>query len=213
MGNLTEKDKILAFSHTKFISEGFYRTTMDEIAKELHISKKTIYKHFPSKEILLEEVCHIRMKIVEELLDSVTDSEDDTITKFLKILNKQKSLSINCSPLWFRDLELHAPHLKKEFEKLRKNKVTKILIKLLEQGKKEKVVENIPSDILITAFNGAIEAVTNSEFILNSKYSFHDVMRITAEIFLNGFLTPYGKDKYSKSKKLFDNLIQLETTL
>jgi len=208
MAEVTEKEKILYFTHAKFITEGFYKTTMDEIARDLQMSKKTIYKHFDSKEELLENVCGMRMNLMEEFLDEVADSNDDAITKFLRILNKQKSMSMNCSPVWFRDLEVHAPHLSKEFAKIRQEKVTKIMSKLLEQGKKEKVVEHVPVDIIITALNGAIEAVTHADFVLNSKYSFHEAMRITAEIFFNGFLTELGKEKFSNTKKLFESVLQ-----
>ncbi|MBK7254925.1 MAG: helix-turn-helix transcriptional regulator, partial [Ignavibacteria bacterium] len=48
-----EKEKILNYSRNKFHREGFYKTSMDEISSELHISKKTIYKYFSSKEKLL----------------------------------------------------------------------------------------------------------------------------------------------------------------
>ncbi len=207
MAEVTEKEKILYFTHAKFITEGFYKTTMDEIARDLQMSKKTIYKHFDSKEVLLENVCSMRMKLMEEFLDEVAESDDDAITKFLKIIHKQKSMSMNCSPVWFRDLEVHAPHLSKEFAKVRQDKVTKVMSKLLEQGKKEKVVEHVPVDIIITALNGAIEAVTRADFVLNSKYSFHEAMRITAEMFLNGFLTELGKEKFSNTKKLIDNVL------
>jgi TetR/AcrR family transcriptional regulator len=208
MGEVTEKEKILYFTHAKFITEGFYKTTMDEIAKDLQMSKKTIYKHFASKEELLHEVCKTRIQMIRSFMEEIVDSDDDTVTKFLKIINKQKSLAMNCSNVWFKDLEIHAPMMRKEFDAVRKENVTKIIVKLLEQGKKEKVIENIPADIIITALNGAMEAVTHAEFILNSKYSFHDAMRITAEIFLNGFLTPVGKEKYSNTKKLFENVLQ-----
>ncbi len=207
MAEVTEKEKILYFTHAKFITEGFYKTTMDEIARDLQMSKKTIYKHFESKEELLENVCGMRMNLMEEFLDEVAESDEDAITKFLKIIHKQKSMSMNCSPVWFRDLEIHAPHLSKEFAKVRQEKVTKIMSKLLEQGKKEKVVEHVPVDIIITALNGAIEAVTHADFVLNSKYSFHEAMRITAEIFFNGFLTELGKEKFSNTKKLFESVL------
>ncbi|HAX48420.1 MAG TPA: TetR/AcrR family transcriptional regulator [Ignavibacteria bacterium] len=208
MAEVTEKEKILYFTHAKFITEGFYKTTMDEIARDLQMSKKTIYKHFDSKEELLENVCSMRMNLMEEFLDEVVESDEDAITKFLKIIHKQKSMSMNCSPTWFRDLEVHAPHLSREFAKVRQDKVTKIMSKLLEQGKKEKVVEHVPVDIIITALNGAIEAVTHADFVLNSKYSFHEAMRITAEIFFNGFLTELGKEKFSNTKKLFEDVLQ-----
>ncbi|MBZ0204653.1 MAG: TetR/AcrR family transcriptional regulator [Ignavibacteria bacterium] len=208
MPEVTEREKILYFTHAKFITEGFYKTTMDEIARDLQISKKTIYKHFESKEDLLGSVCDARIEMIHKFMDDIVDSDEDSITKFLRILNKQKSMSMNCSVTWFKDLQVHAPHLAKKFDEVRSNKVTNMLVKLLEQGKRENMIEDVPNDILITAINGAMEAVTKADFILNSKYSFHEAMRITAEIFFNGFLTPLGRDKYSNTKKLFDNALQ-----
>ena len=44
-----ERERILNYSINKFHAEGFYKTSMDEIARDLQISKKTIYKYFQSK--------------------------------------------------------------------------------------------------------------------------------------------------------------------
>jgi AcrR family transcriptional regulator len=203
-----EKEKILYFTHAKFITEGFYKTTMDEIARDLQISKKTIYKHFDSKETLLEEVCDMRIAFMTEKIDNIVDSSDDSVTKFLKIINLHKSMMMNCSNMWFKDLQVHAPHCLTRFNEVREKKLMSVLSRLVEQGKKEKTVTNVPTQILITAMLGAVDSVTRSEFILNAKYSFHDAIRITAEIFFNGILTDTGKVKYANTKKLFDNVIQ-----
>ena len=47
---MEEKNKIIERTEDKFFRDGFYKTTMDEIATDLSMSKKTIYKFFPSKE-------------------------------------------------------------------------------------------------------------------------------------------------------------------
>jgi len=205
---VSEKDKILYFTHAKFITEGFYKTTMDEIAKDLQISKKTIYKHFPSKESLLEEVCNMRIDYMNEKIDEIVISGDDSVTKFLKLVNMHKSLLMNCSDMWFKDLQVHAPHRLDKFMEMRESRLVGVLTKFVEQGKKEKTVQNVPIQILITALMGAVDSVTKSEFILNSQYSFHDAIRITSEIFFNGILTDSGREKYTHTKKLFENVIQ-----
>ncbi len=205
---VSEREKILDLTHSKFIREGFYRTSMDEIARDLQMSKKTIYKYFPSKENLIEAVCDKRSVLVQSILDSIVDSDKDSVTKFIHILNVVKKNAMNCSDSWFKDLRLHAPHLHKKVIELRAKKINQIMTKLIEQGKKEKLIENFPAVVLITAYLGAIEAVTDADFIMNSKFTMHDAMRITAEIFLNGFLTPLGREKYSNTKKLLENVLQ-----
>ena len=206
--NLDERDKILDLTHSKFIREGFYRTSMDEIARELQISKKTIYKHFDSKDSLLDSVCDLRIATVHDILGKIVESDQDSVTKFIHILIAMKKNTLNCSDAWFRDLRIHAPHLLKKFEDMRARTIFQLMTRLIEQGKREKLIENIPPVILITAYIGAIDGVTNSDFIMNTKFTMHDAMRFTAEIFLNGFLTPLGKEKYSNTKKLLENAIQ-----
>ena len=43
------KQSIVDLAYKKFSQHGFKKVTMDEIASELAISKKTVYKHFESK--------------------------------------------------------------------------------------------------------------------------------------------------------------------
>lgn len=205
---LADKNKILIFSHDKFIRDGFYKTNLDEIASELKISKKTIYKFFPSKMKLLEEVIDFRINNISTMLDEIVDSDDDTITKFLRLISCQKTFNLNCSALWFRDIEIHAPELKKKMDKFRFEKITKIMSKLLYQGKREKTVKNLPTDIIIQALNGAVETVTSSDFIYNTNHSFHDAMKITSEIFLSGILTETGRKKYSNKQKLLGKVLK-----
>jgi AcrR family transcriptional regulator len=203
-----EREKILELSHEKFIREGFYRTSMDEIARELQMSKKTIYKHFPSKDDLLDSVCELRIANAHSIMSGIADSDKDCVTKFILILNVMKKNAMNCSDSWFRDLKIHAPHLQKKFDEIRARTIFQVMTRLIEQGKREKLIENIPPIILITAYIGAIEGVTSSDFIMNSKFTMTDAMRITAEIFLNGFLTPLGREKYSNTKKILENALQ-----
>lgn len=204
--SLSDKEKILNHAHVKFITEGFYKTSMDEISREMQVSKKTIYKFFPSKELLLEEICDLRIRIVNSRIKEIIDSKNNVVTKFIQLLDMNKKMMSACSEKWFRDLHLHAPNLLKKFDELRAEKIFQVMSKLLEQGKREKLLENYPGCILITAFSGAIEAVTDPDFILNNKFTVHDAFIITSEIFMNGFLTPLGKESYSSSKKLFENV-------
>lgn len=202
-----EKAKILSHCHNKFISEGFYKTSMDEVSKELRMSKKTIYKHFPSKDNLLDEICSYRVSYVHSRIQEILDTDDDAVTKFIRIVDMQNSNFMNCSEKWLKDLQLHAPSLMHRFEELRNEKILTVMSRLLEQGKREKLIENYPSKIIIAAFTGAINSVSDPLFILNNKFSIQQAFKVTAAIFFSGFLTDKGKEKYADTKKLFENVL------
>ena len=55
---ISVRQNIIECARDLFLSQGFYKTPIDAIASELRISKKTIYKYFPSKEKLLNEIAN-----------------------------------------------------------------------------------------------------------------------------------------------------------
>src|ERR1700750_3426766 len=63
---------IVDAARVHFFSHGFRSVTMDDLAEELGISKKTLYAHFPGKFDLLEAVLADKLAGVEAKLKEVT---------------------------------------------------------------------------------------------------------------------------------------------
>ncbi len=199
-----EREKIIKFASLKFFSEGFYKTSMDEISRELQMSKKTIYKYFPSKEKLVEE-------ITDEMLNDSTcefavivDSDNSAVIKFVKMLNKYMTNVSRFSERWYRDLQVHTPQIWKKIEALREEIIMRGSKKLIEQGKREKLIEHYPAEIVIAAFTSTIRTVMNPDFILTNRFSMHQAFKYTFDLLLNGILTQQGKELYIKTKEQFE---------
>ncbi|MBS1550882.1 MAG: TetR/AcrR family transcriptional regulator [Bacteroidetes bacterium] len=204
-----EKEKILNFSRIKFHKEGFYKTSMDEISSELHISKKTIYKYFPSKDKLLEEICSSSSCDIAERLDSILTGSDNVVIKFVRILNFHSNYTRNISDKWLKDLSVHAPSIKKNIDEKKNEMINEVVEKLLEQGKKEKLIMNFPSKLIIKVFNSSLVSVLNPDFLINNNFSMHDAFMITYEMLLNGILTEKGKTQFYKAKTELDTEIKI----
>ncbi|MCB0726666.1 MAG: TetR/AcrR family transcriptional regulator [Ignavibacteriae bacterium] len=209
--NQTEKDrsKILDHARKKFHAEGFYKTSMDEIAKDLHISKKTIYKHFPSKEELLRAICNDTTCIIKSKIVEIIEGDEDVVVKFVRLLNMHSNMTMNISDKWVRDLTIHAPAIKREIDEMKNDQVNKIFTKLLDQGKREKLIENYPTPIIIASFDSSLKAVVNHDFLINNKFTILNAFQITYEMLLNGILTVRGKEKFKKTKVLLAKEIKL----
>lgn len=67
-------DVIVEAAGRLFFAPGFARVSMDDLARELGMSKKTIYRHFPDKRSLLAAVLDRQFAAVERAL--VTVAED-----------------------------------------------------------------------------------------------------------------------------------------
>lgn len=71
----TKKDDILAASLVVFQEEGLKGARMERIAQAANVSKRTLYKHFESKETLFEAIC----AMVIETLSSMDMPEYDPL--------------------------------------------------------------------------------------------------------------------------------------
>ncbi len=202
--NPDEKTKILSYAQKRYLSEGFYRIPMDELAVDLRMSKKTIYKHFPTKEKLVEEVAHYTMSMLSEKIDSIISSDDDTVIKITRLTEMFGFFISAVGEKWLMDIKVHMPAVWERIDNFRTKKIFAVFSKIFDQGKSEKIFLDLPNEVVITIFVASIRAVVNPEFIYNNKFSHKEGMQLTLEILFNGILTDKGKKLFKKSmsKKL-----------
>src|SRR5215468_11664853 len=84
--NSSVRQRIVDAARAHFFSHGFRRVTMDDLAEELGISKKTLYAYFPGKFDLLEAVLADKLKGVEATLKEVTRADPDDFPATLRRL-------------------------------------------------------------------------------------------------------------------------------
>ncbi len=106
------KEKIISKASDLFLKLGFKSVTMDDIAGEMCISKKTIYKYFCNKEVLIKESTSSVHRQVHELIDSVVAKKHNAIQENFEIRETFKNLfqsSIDTSPIY--QLKKHYPEI------------------------------------------------------------------------------------------------------
>lgn len=105
------KEQIISKAKTMFLKLGFKSVTMDDIASEIGISKKTIYKYFSNKDILIEssielahgEVQEIIAKIEAQNLNAIEDNFE------MKRMFREMFKGADTSPLY--QLKKHYPDI------------------------------------------------------------------------------------------------------
>jgi AcrR family transcriptional regulator len=199
--NPAEREKIIRFAQEYYMREGFYKTSMDTLAAELKMSKKTIYKYFPSKDILVEEVVGDLMMQVQTALNQLTAQKTDAVTK-LKMLHEILGKTITrFSEKWLNDMRIHAPELWQKVDEFRTRRMFIALSGIFEQGKKEGLFLDKPNEILVTIFTASLRAIVNPEFLYHNKFSYRDAVVITFDILFNGFLTKEGTKIFKRKLK------------
>ncbi|UQD55768.1 TetR/AcrR family transcriptional regulator [Flavobacterium sp. K5-23] len=110
------KEKIIAKASELFLKLGFKSITMDDIACEMCISKKTIYKYFCNKEVLVEETTALIHKEVHQTIDKIVSMDYNAIEenfKIRKMFSEMFKSSSETSPIY--QLKKHYPEI---FEKV-----------------------------------------------------------------------------------------------
>lgn len=203
-----ERSRILNYAINKFHSEGFYKTSMDEIAKDLQMSKKTIYKYFQSKEGLLETVAGWLMEESKKQIDSILSSNDSVVVKFLMVINMYNSKILKCSEKWFTDLQIHAPKLWQRIDEFRTSRIYQVLSELVEDGKKEGLInEEIPTCVIVTSYNSTIRSMVNYQFLYENNISVSDAANHAMQILLNGILTKKGKQEFARHRNVMEQAV------
>lgn len=86
------KDKIIAKATDLFLKLGFKSVTMDDIAGEMCISKKTIYKYFCNKELLIAETTEIVHKAIHQSIDTIVEKKYNAIEENFQIRKMFKEM-------------------------------------------------------------------------------------------------------------------------
>ena len=105
------KDQILIKATDMFLTLGFKSVTMDEIATEMGISKKTIYKYFSNKELLIEESTQLVHKEVIETIEKIVAKNFNAIEENFQIRRMFKEMFkySETSPVY--ELKRHYPEV------------------------------------------------------------------------------------------------------
>jgi len=105
------KDKIISKATELFLKLGFKSVTMDDIAGEMCISKKTIYKYFCNKEVLIEEGTVIVHEKIHQVISAIIAKNYNAIEENFEIRKMFKEMfqSSDTSPIY--QLKKHYPEI------------------------------------------------------------------------------------------------------
>jgi AcrR family transcriptional regulator len=196
---IAEHSRIIDFTREKFLKEGFYKTSMDTVAAQLQMSKKTIYKHFATKEKLVESIVEDVMMNIGTQVDEIIKSKLDALEKTITLMKLFGSQLIKFSDNWLRDIQIQMPALWEKIDGFRTKKMYGVLSSIIEQGKKEEYFIDKPNELIITIFVSSIRSIVSPGFLYYHKFNYQEAFHHTFEILFNGILTSKGKKKFNKT--------------
>lgn len=180
-------DRIIDAAEKRFSRYGFRKVTMDDIASDLGISKKTLYLHFKSKEDIARAVKDRLHKDIDRLLQKSKREIPDPIERFKKIIAEVTSRVSIIGSIFMTDIKKEIPDLWREWEEFREREIYEYIGDILKEGvKKGKVRKDIDTKIAVMVYLGAVRMIIQPDVLMRNKFSVEDAFNNILKIFLEG---------------------------
>ena len=196
---MEDQNKIVELTEENFFREGFYKTTMDEIASELRMSKKTIYKFFPSKEDLVMAIAKHFMEEMKSKIVPALNSDKNAIEKLAELNSILAKTSEKISSKMMDEIRRHLPSLWSEIDNFRTKMMFGNITKVIDQGKAEGLFIDYPTPIIMNTLVSAVRAIVNPEFILNNNFSIGEAALFAFKVVIGGIVTEKGRKIFNKT--------------
>ena len=196
---MDEQIKIVELTEEKFFRDGFYKTTMDEVASELKMSKKTIYKFFPSKNELVMAIAKHFMEGMKSQIAPTLDSEKNAIEKLAELNNILARTSQKISAKRMDEIRRHFPALWNEIDSFRTKMMFGNITKVIDQGKTEGLFIDYPTPIIMNTLVSSVRAIVNPEFILNNNFSISEAALYAFKVVIGGIVTEKGRKIFNRT--------------
>jgi AcrR family transcriptional regulator len=182
--------RIVAGARTHFFAHGFRAVTMDDLAEELGMSKKTLYANFDSKTALLEAVLTLKFHDLEiELSQLASLDPQDIASSMRRFLNCLQQHFQEIQPPFVRDVHRSEPELFRSISDRRRKLVEAYFAPILSEGRKKGLIRaDIPVRLITEILLETIDSVINPKKILELKITPEKALSVILTIFLDGLI-------------------------
>lgn len=149
-----------------FTRYGIRSITMDDIARELGISKKTLYHDFEDKNDLINRVIDFDILLTRKLLEEVNRTDFDAIEELFFVNERIHHDRSSYSPTFYYDLKKYYPETYKRWLDEKRQNMFGLIVGNLQKGKREGIYrKEIHEESIGRLYMATMEMLNNHEII------------------------------------------------
>ncbi|NCD72186.1 TetR/AcrR family transcriptional regulator [Mucilaginibacter agri] len=134
---MSQEQRILEGALELFMQAGIKSVTMDDIARHLGMSKKTIYQHFSDKNELVVALTKTRMEEDERMMKEMLEGQDNVIKQLIDMMKCSEEILAKMNPIVIHDMQKYHPEGWKLIQQFKAKTLVVTLEELLTRGIKE----------------------------------------------------------------------------
>lgn len=198
-------DKICQTTEKLFMKYGIKSITMDDVAKELSISKKTLYQFVKDKNELVQHTIMSHINSINCHADSIVDNKSNAIHQILNIAEMVIQIHKDVNPSLIYDLKKFHSETYELYKQLRENTMFDKICDNLKLGIKQNLFRADINITLTTSFYmGLIELCLSNEIERMTQIPFAQKYTYMISYHLNAICTPEGKQFIAENSTLLN---------
>lgn len=199
--------KILEVANKQFMKYGIRSVSMDDIARELGMSKKTIYEKAGNKEDLVRQVMEYHIALDCQITEALQKKEVNAIDEMLMIAEFVIDELSELNPRLLYDLKKYYRHIWEMMETHRNTFIHDTMLRNLKNGIEQGLYrDNIRPELIAHFYLGIIHVFIEEDFLADEKYT-------AAESYIEAFKYHiYGIASKKGIKYLKSNLPKIKNT-
>jgi AcrR family transcriptional regulator len=162
---MSQIERIIEGGEELFLKAGIKSVTMDDIARHLGMSKKTIYQFFKDKNELVIALVKRKLKADEEQMVEFMSKSANVIEEMINMTKCSEDVFSRINPIVIHDMQKYHPDAWKEFQRFKADVLVSTLEELLTKGIKQgyirpeidvKIVARMRVNTVELGFNASI---------------------------------------------------------
>jgi TetR/AcrR family transcriptional regulator, cholesterol catabolism regulator len=200
------KDKILKGAEELFTKYGVRSISMDDIARHLSVSKKTLYQHFADKEDIVTMTCKAHLERNNKEFDLARDRARNAIEELanLSVCLKRNMEDMNPSLLF--DLQKYHPKAWSVWLDHKNKTIRESVVRNVKQGIEEGYYRPEVNAAIIAAMRlELVQLAFDEDVFPREKFRLSEVQMELFDHFVYGLVTEKGRKLYQKYKEKVNN--------
>jgi TetR/AcrR family transcriptional regulator, cholesterol catabolism regulator len=193
------REKIIEKASKLFFKFGIRSVTMDELSKELGISKKTLYQHFTDKDSLVHEMVKADICCEMEFWESINTRNLNALEKLVEVAHLLTKMFSEVNSTVINDLTKYHSNAWEYIEKHKTEFVIPTIIKDLKQGIDEGLFrEDINTKELAHYRYGQVIMAFDQSIFPKEEFNLTQLQMTMLDLFIRSILTEKGLNIYKK---------------
>lgn len=198
-------DRIKQKANDLIMQYGIRSVSMDDIAKALGISKKTIYQYFADKDELIEAVIKDKIEFTQNCCEKDKALAKDAVHEVFLAMQMMQEMFQNMNPSIIYDMEKFHPKAYQIFYQHKYNYLYQVLKSNIERGMSEALYrDDLYTEVLLKARLENITLAFNQQLFPKNKFNLVEIETALTEHFLFGIASAKGHKlivKYQQQRK------------